>query len=418
MIQIGIIGVGTVGSSVVKLIEDNKHIIRARTGKDIVVKRGVVKNLDKKRDVDIPISNDINDVIEDDDIDIVVELSGGVKRPFEIVRAALKKNKAVVTANKAMLSYHRYELEKEFKNSFLHYEASVGGGIPIVKALKEGLNANEIISIEGIMNGTCNYILTKMIDEGLEYKDILKEAQELGYAEADPTFDVEGFDTAHKLLILASLAYDIDVKPEDILIEGIENICVNDISFAKEFGYSIKLLGIAKNIDGKIDIRVHPVLLDKNRILSKVDGVMNAINITGNKVGESIYYGAGAGGDATASSVVSDIIDIVTLKENRPTLGFKEQLSKKYELLNKDDIKTSYYVKIDVEDKMGVFSKIATIFNKHNISLEKIMQKPNANLSQIQISTHKSKEYDIKNAIKEVSKIEHVKTYPTMIRIE
>src|SRR5574344_1462536 len=236
MLKVGIIGVGTVGTSVVNILRDNKNIITARAGVEIVPTIGVVSNLNKKRDVQIELTDDVSKVLEDDSIDIVVELMGGIEKPYEIVKRALENGKSVVTANKALLAYHRYELQELAGDSPFEFEAAVAGGIPIINALRDGLSANNIKSIQGIMNGTCNYMLTKMI----------KEAQELGYAEADPTFDVGGFDTAHKLLILGSIAYGIDIKPEDILIEGIQNISKTDIEFAKEFEYNIKLLGIAK----------------------------------------------------------------------------------------------------------------------------------------------------------------------------
>jgi len=246
MLKVGVIGVGTVGTSVVKILNDNKEMITARAGREIIVTSGVVKNLSKDRGLDIKLTDNPNDIVNDPEIDIVVELMGGVEEPFDVVKSALQNGKAVVTANKALLAYHRYELQDIAKDLPFEYEASVAGGIPIINALRDGLSANHIESIVGIMNGTCNYMMTKMTDEGVAYDAILKESQELGYAEADPTFDVGGFDAAHKLLILASIAYGIDAKPEDILIEGIDNVTQDDIAFAKEFGYAIKLLAIAK----------------------------------------------------------------------------------------------------------------------------------------------------------------------------
>ena len=254
--------------------------------------KSVVKDLNKKRDINIPLTTDYKEVTQDPEIDIVVELMGGVDKAYEVVKDALKNNKAVVTANKALLAYHRFELQK-IANTPFEYEASVAGGIPIIKALRDGLSANHIEEIKGIINGTCNYILTEM-KKGRDYQEVLKEAQALGYAEADPTFDVGGYDAAHKLLILASIAYNIDAKPEDILIEGIENINLTDIEFAKEFGYEIKLLGIAKKIGNEIELRVHPTLIKKDEMISKVEGVMNAVSIIGDVVGETMYYGPGA----------------------------------------------------------------------------------------------------------------------------
>jgi homoserine dehydrogenase len=289
MIKIGIVGVGTVGESVVKILEDNKDIIRARSGEEIVVKTGVVRNLNKKRDVNIKLTDNYLDVTTDPEVDIVIELMGGVEVAYKVVKSAIENGKSVVTANKALLAYHRFELQNMTDKPF-EYEASVAGGIPIIKALREGLSANHIESIKGIINGTCNYMLTEM-KNGAKYDEILKVAQELGYAEADPTFDVGGFDAAHKLLILASIAYNIDAKPDDILIEGIENIDTIDMEFAKEFGYEIKLLGIAKKDGEFIELRVHPTLVPNNQMISKVEGVMNAISVVGDKVGETLYYG-------------------------------------------------------------------------------------------------------------------------------
>ena len=236
MLKVGVIGVGTVGTSVVKILTDNKEMITARAGREVVVTSGVVKNLSKDRGLDIKLSDNPYDIVNDPEIDVVVELMGGVEEPFEVVKAALQNGKAVVTANKALLAYHRYELQDIAKDLPFEYEASVAGGIPIINALRDGLSANHIESMMGILNGTCNYMMTKMTDEGVAYDAILKESQELGYAEADPSFDVGGFDAAHKLLILASIAYGIDAKPEDILIEGIDKVTQDDIAFAKEFG--------------------------------------------------------------------------------------------------------------------------------------------------------------------------------------
>jgi len=251
MVKVGIIGVGTVGASVAKILKDNADVISARAGRDIIVKSGVVRNLKKDRGLDIILTDNVDDILNDDAIDIVVELMGGVDEPFEVVKKALKKKKAVVTANKALLAYHRYELQELAGDIPFEFEASVAGGIPIITALRDGLSANHIESMMGIMNGTCNYMMTKMTNEGVDYDAILKESQELGYAEADPSFDVGGYDAAHKLLILASIAYGIDAKPEDILIEGIENVTQDDIAFAKE-GFNIKSLFEKRDIHAKI----------------------------------------------------------------------------------------------------------------------------------------------------------------------
>jgi len=421
MIKVGIIGVGTVGSSVVRILEKNRDIITARAGKKIIPVLGVVKNLDKDRGLNIPLSSDVDDILNDGSIDVVVELMGGVDDAFEVVKKALAKGKAVVTANKAMLAYHRYELQQSANRQAIGFEASVAGGIPIIKALREGLSANHIESIKGIMNGTCNYMLTKMMSDGVEFDEILKEAQELGYAEADPSFDVGGFDAAHKLLILASIAYGIDAKPEDILIEGIEEINSEDIFFANEFGYNIKLLTIAKKSGDSVELRVHPALIHKNEMIAKVDGVMNGVSVVGDCVGETMYYGPGAGGDATASSVIADIIDIVRNGSSSPMLGFKKILENDVlRLKNPDEIFTKYYVRVEVEDRIGVLSGISNILGEHNISISSFLQKQSKNEKNATLlfSTHRCFEKDIQNAIKEINRCDFVRKKSAMIRIE
>ena len=419
MLRVGIIGVGTVGASVANILRDNKNIITARAGKEIVVTLGVVSNLHKLRDVDIKLTDNIDDVLNDDSIDVVVELMGGIDKPNEIVRKALLKGKAVVTANKALLAYHRYELQELAGDIPFEFEAAVAGGIPIINALRDGLSANHIKSIQGIMNGTCNYMLTRMINDGVNYNDILKEAQELGYAESDPTFDVGGFDAAHKLLILGSIAYGIDVKPEDILIEGIQNITSADIAFAKEFEYSIKLLGIAKKVGNEVELRVHPVLIPEDKMIAKVDGVMNGISVVGDKVGETMFYGAGAGGDATASAVIANIIDIARRGKGSPMLGFENQPGEKITLMSKDNIQTKYYLRLEVADKSGTLAKIATILGNNSISIEAMLQKPLKNGSaNLLLTTHVSIEKDIIKAMSELENSGVILTKPAMIRIE
>jgi homoserine dehydrogenase len=419
MLKVGIIGVGTVGQSVCQILEANKDIITARAGVEIIPVKGVVNNLSKKRDVSIQISDNPDDILEDDSIDIVVELMGGVEKPYEVVKKALKNGKAVVTANKALLAYHRYELQEIAGDSPFEYEAAVAGGIPIINALRDGLSANHIESIKGIMNGTCNYMLTSMINEGVDYDYILKKSQELGYAEADPTFDVGGFDAAHKLLILASIAYGIDAKPEDILIEGIQDITKTDIDFAKEFDYSLKLLGIAKKVNNEVELRVHPVLIPNTQMIAKVDGVMNGVSVIGDKVGETMYYGPGAGGDATASAVIANIIDIARRGKGSPMLGFTKPLESGLKLADPNNIQTKYYIRLEVSDKSGVLAKVATVFGSHHISIATMVQKPLSNeTANLLISTHTSKEEDIKKALQEIEKSGVTTAKSTMIRIE
>jgi len=419
MLKIGIIGVGTVGTSVCQILEENKDIISARAGKEIQVVAGVVNNLNKKRDVSIKLTDNPDDILNDDSIDVVVELMGGVEGPYEVVKKALQKGKAVVTANKALLAYHRYELQDIAGDTPFEFEAAVAGGIPIINALRDGLSANHIESIRGIMNGTCNYMLTKMIEEGVEYETILKEAQELGYAEADPTFDVGGFDAAHKLLILASIAYGIDAKPEEILIEGIEKISKEDIAFAKEFDYSLKLLGIAKKDGDEVQLRVHPVFISNDEMIAKVDGVMNGVSVIGDKVGETMYYGPGAGGDATASAVIANIVDIARRGKGSPMLGFTKPLEGELTLACSDSIVTKYYVRMEVEDKSGVLAKVASILGEQDISIETMVQKASKEgKANLLFSTHESKEKDITTALNKLTELKVVNQQPVMIRIE
>ncbi|NPA60919.1 MAG: homoserine dehydrogenase [Epsilonproteobacteria bacterium] len=419
MVKIGILGVGTVGESVARILKENGDIIEARAGKRIVVEHGVVRDIKRDRGVDIRLSTDANDILDNGDIDIVVELMGGVEEPYRVVKEALKRGKGVVTANKALLAYHRYELQEIAKDTPLMYEASTAGGIPIIGALKSGLSANHILSIQGIMNGTTNYMLTKMIREGADYDSVLKEAQDLGYAEADPTFDVGGFDTAHKLLILASLAYGIEAKPEDILIEGIENISTVDVSFAKEFGYEIKLLGIAKKVDSGVELRVHPTMIGRDSMIAKVDGVMNAVSVIGDAVGETMYYGAGAGGDATASAVIADIVDIVR-GNTTPMLGYKRGLEGRLELLSQDDIVTNYYLRMEVDDRSGVLAQITDILGQFDISIESMLQKPHREKGRVKLlfTTHRCREAKIQKAIERLKVLDCIYRDIYMIRIE
>lgn len=424
MVKIGILGVGTVGASVANILEENADIIEARAGEKIVVKSGVVKNLSKERGVNIPLFDEPLEVVNDPEIDMVIELMGGVEEPYALVKKALKNGKSVVTANKALLAYHRYELQEIAGDIPLMYEASTAGGIPIIGALRTGLSANHIESIQGIMNGTCNYMLTNMINNGAQYEEILKESQVLGYAEADPTFDVGGFDASHKLLILASIAYGIDAKPEDILIEGIENITQTDVDFAKEFGYEIKSLGIAKKVKNEemgdgVELRVHATMIPKESMIAKVDGVMNAVTVVGDRVGETMYYGAGAGGDATASAVISDIVDIVRGNQG-PMLGYKKGLESGLKLLPKEQIITQYYLRMEVDDKSGVLATITSTLGEFDISIEAMLQKPTKNdaIAKLLFTTHHCQESKMQEAMGALENLSVVHGKIAMIRIE
>ncbi|WP_172197470.1 homoserine dehydrogenase [Campylobacter sp. RM16188] len=419
--NVAILGVGTVGAEVANILIKNQKLITARSGKEIKPVIGVVRNLNKTRNTTIPLTDDIESVINRDDIDVYVELMGGVNEPYRVVSEILKRGKAVVTANKALLAYHRFKLQNLACDTPFGFEASVAGGIPIIKVLREGLSANQILSINGIMNGTSNYILTSMMNGGVKFEDALKKAQELGYAEADPTFDIGGFDTAHKLLILASIAYGVHGNPEDILIEGIEKITKEDIFFANDFEYVIKLLAIAKRVGDKIELRVHPALVPKDKMIAKVDGVMNAVSVIGDAVNETMFYGPGAGGSATASAVISDLIDIAR-EIKFPMLGYKAPLEiMQTELLEQDEIRTKYYFRLKVEDKVGVLAKITNLMSENNLSIDSFLQKPHVKKEDdatLFFTTHTSLEADVKRVVKILKEQEFVKEEPFMMRIE
>lgn len=418
VLKIGVLGLGTVGGSVVRILKENEGIITARAGKKIEVISGATREPEKAADLGIKVTTDVSDVLNDPSVDVVVELMGGVDFPYSVVKQALQSGKSVVTANKAMLAYHRSELESLAKNLHFGYEASVAGGIPVIYALRDGLPANHILSIKGIVNGTCNYILTRMMREGSDFADVLKDAQKLGYAEADPALDVGGGDAAHKLVILASIAYGIDAKPEDILIEGITEIAKEDIEFAKDFGYVIKLLAIAKKRGEEVELRVHPTLISEEHILADVDGVMNAVAITGDKVGETMFYGAGAGGDATASAVIANLIEIARSESAAAMMGFNKPLESGLTLASKGDIYGKYYIRIEAADVVGVLGQISNVLASHGISVENFKQKNKGDSANLLFSTHEAKEEGIQKALSDVAALPCVSKKPVMIRIE
>lgn len=425
-LNIGIIGVGVVGSAVVRILEQNKSLITSRCGVNFVIKQGVTRDIQKSKKalkgIKIPLSNDIDSILNDKEIDVVIELMGGIDLAYKVAKKALEQQKAFITANKAMLAYHRLSLREIAKTTPIGFEASVGGGIPIIRALKDGLCANEILTIFGILNGTSNYILTQMFEENKDFKDALKEAQSLGYAEADPTLDISGMDAGHKLLILASLAFGIDALPQDIIIEGIDGITSDDMDFAKEFGYVIKLLGIAKRDKQMLELRVHPTLIRKDSMISKVGGVMNGISVVGDCVGESMYYGAGAGGEATASSVIADLMEIARNWHSKPLVDKTQIKSTKPTITLKKPkaILSRYYIRLYTQDKPGVLSKITKILGQNNISIKVFLQKQGdkQGVAKLLFSTHTSKESDINNALKALEGLDSILQKPYKIRME
>lgn len=426
-VKIGIVGLGTVGRGVLNILTHNIEAIENRLGKKLTISLIADRSWQNKKDIvttqGTELTGDIKHVTDHKDIDIVVELIGGIQEAYHLTIDALKSGKHIVTANKALISTHGKEIiELANKNNLrLGFEASVAGGIPIIKAIKEGLIANKIESITGIINGTANFIMTKMSEEGGSFSDVLEEAKALGYAEADPTFDIEGIDAAHKLAILINLAFDTYISLDQIHTEGITDITTLDINFAKELGYKIKLLAIAKMKDGKVEARVHPTFISNKNPLATVDGVFNAVHVVGDCVGETMFYGPGAGMMPTASAVVSDIVDIAHNIDNDFETNKKLQT---IEISPMDDLNVPYYLRFSVVDNPGVLSKVSGILGEKNISISSVIQhgkndaKVDGENIPLVILTHHAKEKDMTDALKEIENLKEVKGKALSIRIE
>lgn len=382
-VNVGICGLGTVASGTFNILTRNKSLIDARSGCNVsIVQIGARRDNPKVDTSGYTITRDIFDVVNNPAVDIVVELIGGTTVAKDLVLTAIANGKHIVTANKALIAHHGQEIfaAAKAKGVTVAFEAAVAGGIPIIKSIREGLAANNIEWLAGIINGTTNFILTEMRDKGRTFEDVLKEAQELGYAEADPTFDVEGIDAAHKLVILASLAFGIPLDVKKVFTEGITKISTEDVNYAEELGYRIKHLGIARRSAGGIELHVNPTLIPEKRLIANVDGVMNAVLVKGDAVGPTLYYGAGAGAEPTGSSVVGDIVDVArTLLADPahrvPYLGFQDEFVTEQKHVPMDDIETAYYLRMSALDKPGVLSKVATILSDSGISIEAMIQK-------------------------------------------
>jgi len=426
MINVGIIGFGTVGTGTASILLNNRGLLRERTGIDINLRR--IADIDIKRDRGIRLPKGIltakaDELIGDPDIHIVVELIGGTTVAKDLILKAIAGGKHVVTANKALLATHGAEIFRAAgrRNVELGFEASVAGGIPIVKVIREGMVANRIKAVYGIINGTTNYILTKMTEEKAGFSEVLAEAQKLGYAEADPTYDIEGIDSAHKLAILASLSYGSRFSIKDVYREGISWISPMDIEFARELGYKLKLLAIAKESDGKVELRVHPTMVPEEYLISKVDGVFNAVYVEGDAVGSTLYYGRGAGDMPTGSAVVSDIADIarniVTNSVGRISL---EPSRKAKSLMKMDEVQSMYYFRFSAIDKPGVLSKISGILGKYNISIVSVIQKGRheGKAVPLVVLTHKAREKNVLAALKEINRLSIVAGKSVFIRVE
>jgi homoserine dehydrogenase len=429
-INIGIIGFGTIGTGTAKILINNAEIIKRRLGAPVVLKR--IADLDIKKDRGVRLEKGVltekaEDILNDPDIDIVIELIGGYEPAKKFILKAIENKKNVVTANKALLAVHGEEIYKAAaaKNVDIGFEGSVGGGIPIIRILKEGLAANNILSIYGIINGTSNYILTKMTNEGKAFSEVLSEAQRLGYAEADPTFDIEGIDSAHKLAVLTTLAFGTPVKFDNIYTEGITKVTPLDIEYAKEFGYKIKLLAISKMDNGEIEVRVHPTMVPNEYLISTVEGVFNAIYIAGDAIGETMFYGRGAGDMPTGSAVVSDIIeiarDIINDSIGRvPSPSFQLKERKELKIKKMDDIVCPFYLRFMAMDNPGVLSKISGVLGEHNISIASMIQKGRKEGGAVSVvmMTHAAKEKDVQDALAEIDKMSFVSAKTAFIRVE
>lgn len=425
--NVGICGLGTVGGGTLELLRSNAGEISSRLGAELVVTHVATRTPKPELVGDIQKSgNDPFAVAEDSDIDIVVETIGGCDIAFDVVSRALANGKHVVTANKALIAERGNELFAiaDENSVTLAYESSVAAGIPIIKSLREGLAANEIDWLAGIINGTGNFIMTEMAEKQRQFEDVLKEAQELGYAEADPTFDVEGIDAAHKLTIMASIAFGIPLQFDKTYTEGISRITPEDISYANELGYCIKHLGIAQKSENGIEVRVHPTLLSKSRLLANVNGVGNAILVSGNKVGSTMYCGPGAGAEATASAVVADLIDIARQqmagadKPVYPGLGYREMHSE-LPVVSIEEIEAEYYLRIPAVDRVGVMAKISSVLQAESISIEAVIQKEATSESiPIVILTHSVIEKNLNRAIAELEALEEVTGTIMKIRVE
>jgi len=427
-VKVGIVGCGTVGTGTVKLLLENRELIRERTGIDFTLVKVADLNWEREREFRVPEeirTTDYREVLKE--ADIVVELVGGTTFAKDLILQAIERDKCVVTANKHLLAEKGAEIfeKAERKGVFLGFEASVGGGIPVIKALREGLVGNKILNILGILNGTTNYILTKMFEEGLSFSEALEEAREKGYAEADPSLDVDGWDAAHKIAILATLAYGVRIDFKEVYVEGIRNIDKLDVELGKELGYTLKLLAIAKKVDSEIEVRVHPTFIHSEEALAKVSGVYNAVMIEGDFVGKTMYYGKGAGSLPTASAVVSDIVDAgkFLVYGGKPSRVYWSEEKLKV----RQNFYSRYYLRFDVPDRPGVLASISRVLADFNISIASVLQKEmvcriagreGETVVPLVILTHKAYENDIQRALSEIKRLPVVVDEPVLIRVE
>jgi homoserine dehydrogenase len=430
-VNVGLLGLGTVGGGTFNVLNRNADEITRRAGRGIRISHAAAREYDPARlpGIDaISVSDDAFAIVDEPDVDIIVELIGGYEPARELVMQAIANGKHVVTANKALIAKHGNEIfaAAQERGVMVAFEAAVAGGIPIIKAIREGLAANQIEWLTGIINGTGNFILTEMRDKGRDFADVLAEAQALGYAEVDPTFDIEGIDAAHKLTILASIAFGIPLQFDKVYTEGIGNITREDVCYAEEFGYRIKHLGYTRRTAKGIEMRVHPTLIPERRLIANVDGVMNAVLVQADAVGPTLYYGAGAGSEPTASAVVADIIDVArTLTadpENRvPHLAFQPASISATPILAMEEVETAYYLRMQVTDKPGVMADVTRIIGDAGISIEAILQKepaPDADKASIIMLTHVVRESQMNASIEKIEALDSIHGRVTRIRLE
>ena len=429
-IKVGLLGLGTVGGGTLTVLRRNATEITRRAGREIIVVKAAVRDLDKARALanGLPLTLDPFEVVDDPEIDIVVELIGGLSPAKELVMQAIANGKHVVTANKHLVAKHGNEIfaAAQAKGVMVAFEAAVAGGIPIIKALREGLTANRIEWLAGIINGTSNFILTEMRDKGAAFDDVLKQAQALGYAEADPTFDIEGIDAAHKLTILSAIAFGIPMQFDKAYTEGISKLTREDVQYAEELGYRIKLLGIARRAANGIELRVHPTLIPERRLIANVDGAMNAVLVKGDAVGPTLYYGAGAGAEPTASAVVADLVDVTRLHtadphHRVPHLAFQPDQLSDTPILPMEEVRTAYYLRLRAFDRPGVLADITRILADGGISIDAMVQKePAEGEEQVSIIllTHITVEKNINAAIAKIEALEAISGAVMRIRLE
>lgn len=430
-VKIGLMGLGTVGGGTATVLQRNAEEITRRCGCSLQIIHAASLNIAEQKILDpakVKLTENAWDVVNNPDVDVVVELIGGYTLARELVMKAIENGKHVVTANKALIATHGDEIFKaaQAKGVIVGFEAAVAGGVPIIKAIREGLAANRIQWVAGIINGTGNFILTEMREKGRDFNDVLKEAQALGYAEADPTFDVEGIDAAHKLTILASIAFGIPLQFKKTFTEGITKIAREDVTYAEQLGYRIKHLGIARRTERGIEMRVHPTLIPERRLIANVNGVMNAVLVKSDAVGPTLYYGPGAGAEPTASAVIADLIDVARAKDANPShrvamLGFQPNAMSDVPVLAHDEFETSCYLRMLAEDKPGVLADVTRIFADKNISIEAVIQKePQEGQTRVQLIllTSKVLEKNMNAAIAEVEKLSVIEGKVTRIRME